>query len=351
MKDLFRNCIYQGKNIYRDFGFLFWSLVYPLILAIFFHTAFSGISNMEIEKINIGINSENPILFILEEIDLLNVHKIRDDEIKEMLENEEIDGFVYKDLNLAVKKSGINQTIIKEIIEQIKQMEKLNQPIENYDFDTEYILSKNQKSNSIIITFYSLIAMVSTYGIFSGIETVNLVQANLSYVGTRINATPLKKHNFILAGVIVSLLLNLFANAILIFFIKFVLKIELFNEIKYSTIFIILGNLFGVAFGILVGVSNNQSSNVKTIIGIIITLFLSFLSGMMGPWMKAMIDKNIPILNRINPISIITNNLYRINLLENVKSVKEGIAILSIYCIVLILISYGFLRRRSYDSI
>ena len=39
-----------------------------------------------------------------------------------------------------VKKSGINQTIIKEIIEQIKQMEKLNRPIENYDFSVDYIL-------------------------------------------------------------------------------------------------------------------------------------------------------------------------------------------------------------------
>lgn len=351
MKGIFRNCIYQGKNMFRDSGFLFWNLIYPLIMAIFFYTAFSGLLNVELKNINIGIKGDNPIEFILEDIELLDVHRISDDEIKAKLEDEEIDGFIDNDLNLLVKKSGINQTIIKEIIEQIKQMGKLNTPIENFDFTKDYVLDKNQKANSIIITFYSLIAMVSTYGIFSGMETVCLIQANLTNVGTRLNVTPLKKRDFLLAGVIVSLFLNLISNGLLLIFIKFILKIDLFKEIKYSTIFIILGNLFGVSLGILIGVSNKKSVGTKNIMGIATTLFLSFLAGMMGPWVKVLIDKHAPILGRINPVSIITNNLYRINLLGNTKNVSEGIFILSFYCIALICISYIFLRRRNYDSI
>lgn len=351
MKNIFRNCIYQGKNLFRDFGFLFWSLIYPLIMAVFFYTAFSGIMDIKPESIDIGIKSENSIVHILESIDFVNVHKISDNGIKEKLDNEEIDGFIDDDLNILVKKSGTNETIIKEIVEQIKQMEKLNRSIENYDFEADYILDRNQKSNPIIIIFYSLIAMVSTYGIFAGIETVNLIQANLTNIGARISVTPLKKHSFLLAGVIVSLFLNLLSNGILLLFIKFVLKLDLFKEIKYSLVFIILGNLFGVALGIFIGVSNKKSSNVKTMIGVVVILFLSFLSGMMGPEIKVMIDENAPILSRINPISIITNSLYRINLLESTKSVSEGVFILSIYCIALIFTSYIFLRRRNYDSI
>lgn len=343
--------MYQGKNLFRDFGFSFWALIYPLILAGFFYLAFSGMMNIELENINVGIEEGNRIEFILEEIEIFNVYKVNESQAEEKLKDDEIKGFIDKDLNLMVKESGIEQTIIKEVVEQIKQMESLNRPIENYDFEVDYIVNRNQEANILVIIFYSLIAMVSTYGVFAGITVVNLIQANLSNIGARLNITPLEKHKFLLAGAIVGLALNLLANGVLLIFIKYILKLQLFNEFKYTSIFIILGNLFGTALGILIGASNRKSENVKIIIGIAITLFLSFLSGLMGPNIKVILDKKIPIIGRINPISIISNNLYRINLLESTKSAHEGIILLSLYSILLIFSSYLFLRRRDYDSI
>ncbi|MDR7857371.1 ABC transporter permease [Tissierella sp.] len=351
MKKLFRNCIYQGKNLFRDKGFLFWSLFYPLIMAVFFYTAFNGIINIELEKIDVGIKAENPISFILEEIEFINLHKVSEDDVVEKLDNEEIQGFIDNDLNLLVSKSGINQTIVKEILDQIKQMGKLDVPMENFDFSVDYVEDKNQKADSIIIIFYTLIAMVSTYGVFSGIETVSLIQANLTNVGKRINITPLRKNDFLFAGVLVSLIINMLSNAILLIFIKYILKVDLFTEMNYSAIFIIIGNLFGVALGIFVGASNKQSTNVKMILGVIVTLFLSFLAGMMSPDIKILIEEKFPIVAELNPISIITNNLYRINLLQNTDGAVKGIVSLSSYCIILILLSYIFLRRKTYDSI
>ena len=335
----------------RDFSFSFWSLLYPIILVSFFNIAFSGMIDMKLENIDVGIGENSSIEHILEEIEFINIHKINEEEIIEKLDNEEIHGFIDDNLDIQVKKSGINQTIIKEIVEQIKQMQRLNRPIENYDFEMDYIVDRNQKANSIIVVFYSLIAMVSTYGTSAGIVTVSLIQANLSNIGARISITPLKKQSFLLAGIIVALLLNLAANGVLLLFIKYILKIELFNEIKYSSILIIIGNLFGVSLGVFIGASNKKTMNTKVLMGVAITLFLSFLSGMMGPWVKVLIDQYVPILAKINPISIISNNLYRINLLQSTKTVGSGILILSAYCLALISISYVFLRRKSYDSI
>ncbi len=335
----------------RDFSFSFWSLLYPIILVSFFNIAFSGMIDMELENIDVGIGENNSIEYILEEIEFINIHKMNEEEVIEKLGNEEIHGFIDDNLDIQVKKSGINQTIIKEIVEQIKQMQRLNRPIENYDFEMDYIVDRNQKANSIIVVFYSLIGMVSTYGTSAGIVTVSLIQANLSNIGARISITPLKKQSFLLAGIIVALLLNLAANGVLLLFIKYILKIELFNEIKYSSILIIIGNLFGVSLGVFIGASNKKTMNTKVLMGVAITLFLSFLSGMMGPWVKVLIDQYVPILAKINPISIISNNLYRINLLQSTKTVGSGILILSAYCLALISISYVFLRRKSYDSI
>ncbi|NMB07285.1 MAG: ABC transporter permease [Tissierellia bacterium] len=351
MNNLIRNIIYQGKNTLRDYGFSFWSVIYPLILAMFFNIAFSGMMNMELENIDVGILDGNPIEQVLEEIEFINIHKIHEGQKIEKLDSEEIHGFIDEDLNLIVKKSGVNETIIKEIIEQIKQMQKLNRPFENYDFEADYIVDRNQMASSIIVVFYSLIAMFSTYGVSAGIATVSLIQANLSNIGARISITPLKKKNFLFAGILVSLFLNLAANGLLLLFVKYILKIDLLKNIKYSIILIIIGNLFGVSLGMFIGASNKKSMNTKILIGVASTLFLSFLSGMMGPWMKVVIDEHIPILARINPISIISNNLYRINLLQSNKTLGEGIVFLSIYCLLLIFSSYIFLRRKSYDSL
>ncbi len=351
MNSLIRNCIYLGKNAFRDRDFVFWTLAYPIIMAIFFNAAFSGMMNLNMDNIQIGMTSHNQIRYIFEEMDFFDIHLIDNGNYVDRLHNDEIHGYIDDDFNLIVSKSGVRQTIIKEVLEQIKQTIKLNRPISGNEFSVNYISNRNQKANSLFIIFYSLIAMVSTYGIFAGIETVSIIQANLSYVGIRMNVAPLKKINFLMAGTIVAFLLNILSNGMLLLFINFILKIELFEEYVYTLILIALGNLFGIALGVFIGSSNKKSFNVKTVMGIAITLFLSFLSGLMGPWIKAIIDKNAPIIGRINPISIITNNLYRINILGNKSSAIEGILILLLYSILLLFMSYVFLRRKSYDSL
>lgn len=351
MNSLLRNCIYQSKNIFRDKGFLFWSLLYPILLSGFFYTAFSGLANIELENINVGIEKDNQLTPIFESIDILNVEEINYEKAKDKLKNEEIDGFIENDLNLIVNESGLNQTVIKSILEQIVQTNALNRPIEDFDYNVDYLKDRNQKENGVLVIFYSLIAMVSTYGVFAGMEIVEYIQANLSTIGARINVTPIKKHTFLIGGVIVGLLLNLATNIILLFFIEVILKLNLISSIGYSAIFIFLGNLFGISLGILIGVSNKKSINFKSMLAIMSILVLSALSGLFSPNIKIMIDKYIPILAKLNPIAIITNNLYRINLLENTSGIGEGIIILIIYFIVFSLISLTFLRRRQYDSI
>jgi ABC-2 type transport system permease protein len=351
MNNLFRNCIYQGKNLFRDPGFLFWALAYPLVLVVIFNAAFSGMMNFEARNINVGVGNDNQIAYILKEIEFLNIHVISDDKVLEKLESDEITAFIDNKLNLTVIKSGINQTIVKEVVEQIKQTSMLNRPVTEINFSVDYLADRNQKANNVAVTFYALIAMVSLYGIFAGIETVSLIQANLSSVGVRINVTPLKKGHFLLAGAIDALLLNLLSNGILLLFITYVLRITLFNELFYTSILIILGNFFGVTLGIFISASNKKSSEAKILMAIAFTLFLSFFSGLMGPWIKIIIDQKAQILTRLNPISIITNNLYRLNLLGSTRSAGEGIIVLSLYCIVLILGAYLFLRRKKYDSV
>jgi len=102
--NIIRNYIYQGKNLFRDGTFLFWAMVYPIILAFFFNLAFSSMMNVNFDDIQVGIEENNYIFPILEEIEFINIHKITQDQVDEKLFNEEIDAFVDSDLHLTVKK-------------------------------------------------------------------------------------------------------------------------------------------------------------------------------------------------------------------------------------------------------
>ena len=354
MKNLIRNCLYQGKNLFRNYSFSFWNLLYPLILSLFFYMAFSGLINYEIKglgDITMGVEEGNRIIYILDQIQRIKIYEFSRDQAMDSLLKDEIDAFLDRDLNLLVNKSGIKQTIVKKIIEEVKQMQAFNRPFENFDFDVDYVMERDQRANGIMLSFYSLIAMVSTYGVFAGIMAVNFIQANLSSVGARINISPLKRSQFLLAGVIVALTLNLLSNGILLLFLRYILKIELFREFKYSSIFILLGNLFGISLGLFIGVSNKKNHNTKILMAIACTLALSFFSGMMGYQVKIFLDDKLPLLRALNPIGIITNNLYRINQIGSTKMAMEGAVVLSLYSVLLVFISLILLRRRNYDSL
>ena len=91
--------------------------------------------------------------------------------------------------------------------------------------------------------------------------------------------------------------------------------------------------------------------NVKTGIIIAITMLGCFLSGMMGITMKYIIDKNIPIINKLNPASMITDGFYSLYYYDTLDRYIFDIGSLLIFAFVLIAISYISLRRQKYDSI
>lgn len=351
MRGLVRGCIYQIKNTFRDKSYLFWNLLYPIILVLLFYTAFSGVMEFELEKVSVGIESDSPLAVPFSTIDIIEAEVVDKQDVESYLLEEKIVAFVDNDLSIEVARSGINQTVVKEIVDQIKQMETLGVPFESYDMGVNYIDSRDQDERSFIIMFYALIAMVSTYSIYAGIESIHLIQANLSNIGARINVSPLRKESFILSSTLVAMGLNVVANGILLLFIEYILKIELINQLSYSLIFILLGNLFGVSLGIFIGASSRKGINFKTNIGIGMTLFLAAISGMMGPWIKIVLSERVPFLAKYNPISIVSDNLYRVNILDNTSTVYGGVILLLAYAGLFILLSFLLLRRRTYDSI
>lgn len=99
------------------------------------------------------------------------------------------------------------------------------------------------------------------------------------------------------------------------------------------------------------GVWVNKSHGVQSALLVSIILACSFLSGMMYADIKYIIAKKAPILVYINPINLLTDSFYSLYYYDNFTTFSQNIAILVIMTIILGVISYLGLRRKTYASI
>ena len=135
------NYIYRLKCIIRDKEFLFWTLLFPIILATLFNFAFSNITEAEkFTRLNIAVvdNEEFRQNTALQRAikaaanssgdkdqeGLFNIRYTSKEEGDKLLEDREIEGYIYLDngIKLVVKESGLSQSIIKGFMDHFMQL-------------------------------------------------------------------------------------------------------------------------------------------------------------------------------------------------------------------------------------
>ena len=84
---------------------------------------------------------------------------------------------------------------------------------------------------------------------------------------------------------------------------------------------------------------------------IAITMLGCFLAGMMGVGMKYVIDKNLPIVNKINPANMITDGFYSLYYYSDYTRYWFNIGSLLVFTTILVIIACTKLGRARYDSI
>ncbi|MBQ6285444.1 MAG: ABC transporter permease [Bacilli bacterium] len=389
------NFKYSLKTLFRNKALIFWTFAFPIILGTFFNMAFSNIESSEkLDVINIAIvnnedfNNNEIFKTAFEELSdknnndrLFETKYTTEEEAKKLLEDEEIVGYmklVNDEPKLTFTTSGINETIFKYVSEEIAQTSNIIKNLSeeeikkemiagNYNIDYESIYNKvielteeddvrlNNVSNSnlsyTMIEFYTLIAMACLYGGILGAVAINQNLANMTNQGKRVSVSPTSKGKIILSSVLASYITQLVGVALLFLYTIFVLKVDYGNKLGLDIVLAMAGSLAGLSLGVAVATTIKSNDNAKTGIIIAITMLGCFLSGMMGITMKYIIDKNIPIINKLNPASMITDGFYSLYYYDTLDRYIFDIGSLLIFAFVLIAISYISLRRQKYDSI
>ena len=280
--------------------------------------------------------------------------------------------------NLIMTTSGINQTIFKQVTGEIMQNSKMIEELAkkeiekemlsgNFQIDYEHIYKKvsetleNEKVNIqnisrsnlsyTMIEFYTLIAMTCLYGGILGMVAINQNLANMSSQGKRVSVAPTSKGKVVLSSMLAGYFTQLIGLALLFIYTIFVLKVDYGTNLPLIILLGVIGSFAGLSMGLLIGTALKTGENLKTGMMISVTMLGCFLSGMMGITMKYVIDKNVPIINKINPASMITDGFYALYYYDTLDRYVMNLASLIIFAVIALLISYLCLRRQKYDSI
>ena len=378
-KHLFINKI---KVLLKNKSMLFWSMIFPFVLGTFFYLAFGNLNeSFEFETIDIAVINNNEYTSNTSFKTLIdNLSKEGDSQVfntvyvgKEkadtLLLDGEIEGYILMKNNkpeMVIKENGIEETIIKSVLDEYYQLSSVMVNLINYDPNVIYsrvlenlykehnyvVDDSNEKIDFSVHYFYTLIAMTCLYGSFIGLEVIKDSEANLSKKGARISVAPVNKFKIILSGLSAGYLIQVVAIALLFLYLIFVLGIDFGSKVMPTVILALVGCLAGTSLGVFIGVSNRKNEGFK--VGLLISVIMAccFFAGMMGaPGFKMFFDEKFPIFSKVNPINMITDGLYSLFAYDNLDVYYNALIRISVFSSLLIILSFVFIRRKKYDSI
>ena len=382
MLQLFR---YRILSLLREKTTIFWSIAFALILATFFHFAFSGLGE-DLKSISVAVvfdeavnqSESESVVKSLKQIEsnnkkLLHVKTESEEDAKRDLKNKKVKGIYYytpiatgeNPIRLCVLGSGLEESILQSVMESynnqmrvyttvmLEKPQKMSE-LMKFDYGKSMVVESTitgKEVQSYTQYFLALIGMACMFGCFIGMDSASKLQANVGALGARRCITSTSKAKLIFVDVFVAFFVQFISVLVLMAYIKGVLKIDLGNHIGYLVLIAALGSMIGVSLGMLVGSIGKVKEGAK--IGILLTISLtsSFLSGLMVSSIKGTIEQNCPIINRINPSSLISDALYCVGVYEDMGRLQVDLLLMLLLVVLLYLGSFVMMRRVRYDNI
>lgn len=360
---------------------VFWSFFFPLILGTCFFVAFSNISNKEyiFHSIPIAIVYEQEDEIFRETIEsiaedtsegepFLTINETTANEASTLLKDGLVDAviIVNEEISLSVIKSDINQTAVQSFVNQYLQTKGLIEDImqtnpsalpELLDSLTDSIsfVKESTFSSDTIDTFvcyyFSLMGMAILFGGFLGAPCAVQMRADQSGVGMRKCAAPLPRNILIAAEYLAIFTIHFASLLVLLGYLTLVLKINFGGQMGYVLLTCAIGSIFGISLGIFFGSIPRLSEGLRVSLFLLVSLGSSFLSGLMVADLKPLLQMHAPIVNKLNPATLIQDSLYSLLIYNTHDRYFSNIITLAIYTIVICIISYFMTRRESYANL
>ena len=388
---------YRMKCLLRDRETVFWTMVFPLLLATMFHFAFGHLvgDTVSFEPVKVAV-VDSPAyqneVFLKEMLGALSAPgdgqvldlTIADEtEAQRLLSEGEVVGVITVgedglgspvggegarsgSVRLTVAQSGLNQSILKAILDDylhsyatvysiVSQnptaLGGLIERLYSRSSYTRQVSYSEAVPKPMLSAFYALVAMACMYTSFWGMRNTIDVQADLSYQGARRSVAPTHKLAVVLCDFAAALLISLGEILVLLAYLVFALKVNFGDQTGFVVLTCLVGCVAGVSFGTFVGTLFRRSVGAK--IGALIgaTMAMSFLAGLMVVDMKHWVARNAPVLTYINPAALISDAFYSLYVYDNHNRFFLNIGLLLAISTAFCFVSYLQLRRERYASL
>ncbi len=386
---------YRVKVMLKNKYLFFWMGMFPIILGTLFYMAFSNITD-QVEgystvRVAVATDDEKSataehvkaileadetlkvFLDTMEEEEYFVITYADYDEALELVEQDNVDGILVlgegteeTDISIVFGSNGISETILKNIVNTYVRGRDViadtmaNNPaaIESViaelysDEDINEDLSVNAKDmDPYNQYFFALFAMVCMFGSSYGTLNTEYGQADQSALGARTSVAPTKKMLTVFSEFLAAVTVIELMFVILFIYLTGILGLNLGD--RYGLIFLasIAASFLGVALGYAFGVLLRCKQSAKDGILMAVILFLNFLAGLMMGNMKFIIEKNCPIVNRINPAALISDCFYAICAYDDTAMYTRCMISIVIWTVALAAVSIIVLRREKYANL
>ncbi|MBR4554767.1 MAG: ABC transporter permease [Ruminococcus sp.] len=359
--------------------FILWLLVFPIALGFFFKLTFIGIyekdSVFNTIPAAVDTTEDDPTLrAVLDQMEksdspVIRVSYLSAEEADRKLKDDDVEGIIRSEggvLKLTVAGLGMNETILKSfcdkynsnaeiiraaaasdptkageisgmLMKDVNTVEDIKLVNGNTDYYTEY--------------FYNLIAMVGLFGALIGLSVTIDNQANLSALGARKNCSPTPKSVSMSASLVSKFLIQSVCMVWCVSFQHFVLGINFGDHLLLVYLAAIFSGILGVSLGFMVGSIGRGGKDIKSSITTAVVMFSCFLSGLMVGNIKSLIGKFAPIVNEINPASVISDCFHCLNIYDSYDKFISKIITMAVMTFVFSFVGFIMTRRRKYASL
>ncbi|MBO4765681.1 MAG: ABC transporter permease [Lachnospiraceae bacterium] len=372
------NLKYEIKTVMREKDFILWMMLFPIILGTLFKVAFGSIyENAEtFHTIPVAVveTKENEVFAGMltamteGEEPALSATVTDDGEARKLLFDGDVYGILYvgDTVELSVTGKGMQQTILQEIVARCSVYETVirdaiaENPAAVSDavkaLSAEVDVCRKNASEAgnpdvYVQYFYNLIAMVAICGCMTGLHVSTNSQANQSTLGARRNCSATPKSIHLVTGVLGSAVSQTCSMVVCVTFLRFVLRVNFGGSLILLYLSAILSGFLGVTMGFFVGSIGRMRYEVKEAISMSVSMVLCFLSGLMVGNMKGIIAEHMPWINRVNPVAIMSDSFYCLNMYSDYRRFMTKIVGMLIYIVAFTVIGVLFARRKKYASI
>ncbi len=376
----FRLFKYSIMKSLRKKEIFFWNLCFPFILGTLFFVSFGNYSeNLEnFRTIPIAyVETENAdaefeaVLTELEQQDspLVERNTVSLDEAQKLLEDGDVEGVYYNDKDgiiLYVKEEGIFPSILKTVLDEYqktsnaiatiaeKHPENLMAVLDNISTEVNMLTEKPTSSGNLdtmVSYFYALIAMSCLYGCFTGVNCAVDIKADKSALGARRLVASTNRFSMMLADIAASIALQFFCSELAVCYLKYVLKVDFGRRMPYLALVVLVGSIIGIATGFFIGSVGKAPIEGKIGMAVGITMLECFLSGLMVGNMYYIIQDICPLINKINPASLIVDALYSLDIYDTYERFYGNLGLMLGISVLLGGLGYLSIRRERYASI